>query len=122
MNDEQRADPGGNIFELTDLYEEGKSVSPQTAPHEANGDNEIIDGLARRGDLKARTSRERVHDLTDVIDDPAHARFNEALMKNITEIVERVATEIIPDIAERIIKEEIEKLKTQTVRNTLHKD
>ena len=122
MNDENRTDPGGNIYKLTELYEEKQSGPAHAAERKSPGEMVMIDGRSYEQSTPGHTSRARVHDLTDIVDDPAHARFNEALIKNITEIIERIAREIIPDIAGRIIREEIEKLKTHGVRRAQGND
>ena len=54
----------------------------------------------------------KIYDLTEVYEDANSSnKLNEEIIKQATEIAERIAREIMPEIAERIIREEIEKIK-----------
>jgi hypothetical protein len=90
-----------NIHDLTDVYEEPNSGNNQEVI--------VIDG---RGYDNNTGNKSEIHSLVDVIEDTQTANnLNKEIIKQATEIAERIAREIIPEIAERIIKEEIEKLK-----------
>jgi hypothetical protein len=122
MNDERRTVPDGNIFELTELYDErqvyGRCATDGKAPREIV----MIDGRGYERIKPGERRRERVHDLTDIVDDPVRARFNEDLMKKSLEIIEKIAREMIPGIAERVVREEIEKIRNSSARRSADRD
>ena len=122
MNDERRTVPDGNIFELTELYDEwqgyGRCATDGKAPREIV----MIDGRGYERIKPGERRRERVHDLTDIVDDPVRARFNEDLMKKSLEIIEKIAREMVPGIAERVVREEIENIKNSSARRSADRD
>jgi hypothetical protein len=72
--------------------------------------------LRRPGEPLVLGEKDRIHDLTDVVEEPridaiVGARLQDEIMKRVAEIAERIAREQFPGIAERIIREEIENLK-----------
>ena len=73
--------------------------------------------ITRQGERLVLGERDRVYDLTDVVEEPridalVGARLQDEIMKKVAEIAERIAREQFPGIAERIIREEIDRLKT----------
>ncbi len=116
MSEEDRAVSDGDIYDLTELYEETQA-EPKKDGAKAPREMIMIDGWKYERVRPGRSSRERVHDLTEIIDDSADAVVNDALMKNVVEIVEKIARELIPGIAERVIREEIQKIE-KSIRRT----
>ena len=54
----------------------------------------------------------KIYDLTDIVEDPgSSSKLNEEIIKQATQIAEKIAHDIMPRIAERVIREEIEKIK-----------
>ena len=73
--------------------------------------------IIRQGERLVLGEKDRVYDLTDVVEEPridalVGARLQDEIMKKVAEIAERIAREQFPGIAERIIREEIDRLKT----------
>lgn len=59
---------------------------------------------------------DKIYDLVDVVEEPRQRNLpdenvNDAIIKQVSEISEKIAREMFPRIAERIIREEIKKLK-----------
>lgn len=105
------------IFELTEIYDE-RSGRGRRSTDEKNPQQIImIDG---RGYERVKSNSDRIHDLTDVVEDNPH--INEAVMKHTLEIVEKIAREMIPGIAERVIREEIEKIKIESKNRSSNQD
>jgi len=72
--------------------------------------------IIRPGERLVLDEKDRVYDLTDVVEEPridalVGARLQDEIMKKVAEIAERIAREQFPGIAERIIREEIDNLK-----------
>lgn len=108
------------IFELTEIYDERSGYGRRSTDGKAPQQIVMIDG---RGYERVRSGSERIHDLTDVVEDnPSKAQMNEAVMKHSVEIIERIARELIPGIAERVIREEIEKIKVQSQKRSSDQD
>lgn len=104
------------IYELTEIYDERNGQSRKSPDGKNSQQVIVIDG---RGYERQTLNGHLVHDLTEVIeDDPSSERINEMVMKQATEIIERIARELIPDIAERVIREEIEKIKATGKEST----
>jgi len=89
------------IYDLTEVYEE------------RNGrNNQEVIVVDSRGYERIAKDDKYIHELVDVAEDQLAANnLNEEIIKQTTEIAERIAREIIPEIAERVIREEIDKLK-----------
>jgi hypothetical protein len=99
--------PDDRIYDLVDVMDDD---GPETK-HER--EIIVIDGR-----VYERVSRpgSEVHDLVDAVetDSGGHLHnsvLNDEMVKQVTEIAERIAKEIVPEIAERVIREEINKLK-----------
>lgn len=78
--------------------------------------------INRSGEPPVLGEKERVYELTDVIEEPridaiVGGRLQDEIMRKVTEIAERIAREQFPGIAERVIREEIEALK-----NSVHEE
>ena len=72
--------------------------------------------ITKPGEPMVLGDQDTVYDLTDVIEEPridavVGVRLQDEIMKQVSEIAERIAREQFPGIAERIIREEIENLK-----------
>jgi len=97
------------IFDLTDVYDERSGYGRRSTD---KGPQQIIviDG---RGYERVSPGGQSIHDLTEVVDEQSMStiQINEVVVKQATQIIERVVREIVPEIAERLIKEEIEKIK-----------
>jgi hypothetical protein len=89
------------IYDLTEIYEERNGRNNQEVI--------VVDG---RGYERIAKDNKYIHELVDVAEDQLTANnLNEEILKQVTQIAERIAREIIPEIAERVIREEIDKLK-----------
>ena len=100
------------IVELTEIYDERNGYGRRSTDGKNHQQIVMIDG---RGYERVQSRSERMHDLTDVVEDnPANVRLNDAVMKHSVEIIEKIARELVPGIAERVIREEIEKIKNKS--------
>ncbi len=64
------------------------------------------------GGYTSSSEDKKIYDLTDVIEDTGSSnKLNEEIIKQATQIAEKIAKNIMPGIAERVIREEIEKIK-----------
>ena len=105
------AGPGGKAKEFSDDFMNRQNDRGKRLPEEYK---EIIidDRILGKDD--------KIYDLVDVVEEPRQhnlpdENFNDAIIKQVSEISEKIAREMFPRIAERIIKEEIEKLKNGVI-------
>jgi hypothetical protein len=71
-------------------------------------------------DNRILRENDKIYDLVDVVEDPRQhnlpdEKVNDTIIKQVSEISEKIAKEMFPRIAERIIREEIEKLKNDVI-------
>lgn len=123
MSEDSGTDSHKKIYELTEIYDERSGYGRRATDGKNPQQVVMIDGRGYER-IKARQRiHERVHDLTDIVEDHScQPQINEALMKQSLEIIEKIARELIPGIAERVIREEIEKIKNQSKNRSSHQD
>jgi hypothetical protein len=96
------------IYDLTEVYEDNKNSVRKLSDSGNNQDDIVVE---RRG-YERVTRDNNMHDLTGAAEEVDFSnKLNEEIIKQATEIAERIAREILPEIAERVIREEIEKIK-----------
>lgn len=100
--------PGDRIYDLVEVINDDGVT-------EIKQDREII---VIDGRVYERISKpvDEAHDLADAIEKDSgrslhDTGLNDAIIKKVSEIAERIAKEIVPQVVERVIREEIDKLK-----------
>ncbi|HVO66420.1 MAG TPA: hypothetical protein VMT12_08060 [Syntrophales bacterium] len=100
--------PNDRIHELVEMVDDNSGL-------EAKQDREIIviDGRVYERMLKPE---DKIYDLVDILEKGSgehlqDSNLNDAIMRRVIEITQKIAREMVPEIAERVIREEIDKLK-----------